>query len=164
MNKHRYRVLFSKTLQRFIVTSELAKTTTSGNTERGDLKCGQYSAYFSFYPSLQSLTFAVFCALGFVSLISPSAYAETLMIQADSTAAANQRPLVLQTANGLPQVNIQTPNDQGLSHNRYSHFDVDAQGAILNNSRKNTQTQQGGWIQGNPYLAGGEAKVILNEV
>ena len=164
MNKHRYRVLFSKTLQRFIVTSELAKTTTSGNTERGDLKCGQSSAYFSFYPSLQSLTFAVFCALGFVSLISPSAYAETLMIQADSTAAANQRPLVLQTANGLPQVNIQTPNDQGLSHNRYSHFDVDAQGAILNNSRKNRQTQQGGWIQGNPYLAGGEAKVILNEV
>ena len=164
MNKHRYRVLFSKTLQRFIVTSELAKTTTSGNTERGDLKCGQSSACFSFYPSLQSLTFAVFCALGFVSLISPSAYAETLMIQADSTAAANQRPVVLQTANGLPQVNIQTPNDQGLSHNRYSHFDVDTQGAILNNSRKNTQTQQGGWIQGNPYLAGGEAKVILNEV
>ena len=164
MNKHRYRVLFSKTLQRFIVTSELAKTTTSGNTERGDLKCGQSSACFSFYPSLQSLTFPVFCALGFVSLISPSAYAETLMIQADSTAAVSQRPVVLQTANGLPQVNIQTPNDQGLSHNRYSHFDVDTQGAILNNSRKNTQTQQGGWIQGNPYLAGGEAKVILNEV
>ena len=164
MNKHRYRVLFSKTLQRFIVTSELAKTTTAGNTERDYLKCGQSLACFSFYPSLQSLTFAVFCALGFVSLISPSAYAETLMIQADSTAAANQRPVVLQTANGLPQVNIQTPNDQGLSHNRYSHFDVDTQGAILNNSRKNTQTQQGGWIQGNPYLAGGEAKVILNEV
>lgn len=164
MNKHRYRILFSKTLQRFIVTSELAKTTTAGNTETGDLKCGQSSACFSFYPSLQSLTFAVFCALGFVSLISPSSYAETLMIQADSTAVANQRPVVLQTANGLPQVNIQTPNDQGLSHNRYSHFDVDTQGAILNNSRKNTQTQQGGWIQGNPYLAGGEAKVILNEV
>ena len=164
MNKHRYRVLFSKTLQRFIVTSELAKTTTAGNTEKGDLKCGQSSACFSFYPSLQSLTFAVFCALGFISLISPSAYAETLMIQADSTAVANQRPVVLQTANGLPQVNIQTPNDQGLSHNRYSHFDVDTQGAILNNSRKNTQTQQGGWIQGNPYLAGDEAKVILNEV
>ena len=164
MNKHRYRVLFSKTVQRFIVTSELAKTATAGNTETGDLKCGQYSAYFSFYPSLQSLTFAVFCALGFVSFISPSVYAETLMIQADSAAATNQRPVVLQTANGLPQVNIQTPNEQGLSHNRYTHFDVDTQGAILNNSRKNTQTQQGGWIQGNPYLAGGEAKVILNEV
>ena len=161
MNKHRYRVLFSKTLQRFIVTSELAKTTTAGNTERDYLKCGQSLACFSFYPSLQSLTFAVFCALGFVSLISPSAYAETLMIQADSTAAANQRPVVLQTANGLPQVNIQTPNDQGLSHNRYSHFDVDTQGAILNNSRKNTQTQQGGWIQGNPYLTGGESGSLV---
>ena len=164
MNKHRYRVLFSKTLQRFIVTSELAKTATAGNTETGDLKCSQYSAYFSFYPSLQSLTFAVFCALGFVSFISPSAHAETLMIQADSAAATNQRPVILQTANGLPQVNIQTPNEQGLSHNRYTQFDVDTQGAILNNSRKNTQTQQSGWIQGNPYLAGGEAKVILNEV
>ena len=46
MNKHRYRILFSKTLQRFIVTSELAKTTTAGNTETGDLKCGQSSACF----------------------------------------------------------------------------------------------------------------------
>ncbi|VEH67565.1 protein PfhB1 [Rodentibacter pneumotropicus] len=64
----------------------------------------------------------------------------------------------------MPQVNIQTPNEQGLSHNKYSKFDVDTKGAILNNSRTNVQTQQGGWVQGNPYLARGEAKVILNEV
>nr|WP_077495297.1 hypothetical protein [Rodentibacter ratti] len=65
---------------------------------------------------------------------------------------------------GLPQVNIQTPNAQGLSHNKYSKFDVDTKGAVLNNSRTNVQTQQGGWVQGNSYLARGEAKVILNEV
>ncbi|OOF54307.1 hypothetical protein BKK55_09560 [Rodentibacter genomosp. 2] len=87
-----------------------------------------------------------------------------LIIQADKSAPKNQQPIVLQTANGLPQVNIQTPNEQGLSHNKYSRFDVDTKGAILNNSRTNVQTQQGGWIQGNPYLARGEAKVILNEV
>ncbi|MFC1102624.1 filamentous hemagglutinin N-terminal domain-containing protein [Pasteurella multocida] len=51
-----------------------------------------------------------------------------------------------------------------LSHNKYSKFDVDTQGAILNNSRTNVQTQQAGWVQGNPYLAKGEAKIILNEV
>ena len=34
----------------------------------------------------------------------------------------------------------------------------------MNNSRTNVQTQQGGLITGNPYLARGEAKVILNEV
>ncbi|KAF5294703.1 hypothetical protein FQR65_LT19959 [Abscondita terminalis] len=38
------------------------------------------------------------------------------------------------------------------------------EGAILNNARNNTQTQLGGWVQGNPWLAKGEAKVILNEV
>lgn len=61
-------------------------------------------------------------------------------------------------------MNIQTPNDKGLSHNKYSKFDVDTKGAILNNSRTQTQTQLAGTIQANPYLARGEAKVILNEV
>ncbi|RRD86655.1 two-partner secretion domain-containing protein, partial [Conchiformibius steedae] len=42
--------------------------------------------------------------------------------------------------------------------------DVDSRGAILNNSRRNTQTQLGGWIQGNPWLATGEARVIVNQV
>ncbi|WP_179108725.1 hemagglutinin repeat-containing protein [Rodentibacter caecimuris] len=87
-----------------------------------------------------------------------------MIIQADKSAPKTQQPIVLQTANGLPQVNIQTPNEQGLSHNKYSKFDVDTKGAILNNSRTHVQTQQGGWVQGNPYLARGEAKVILNEV
>ena len=37
-------------------------------------------------------------------------------------------------------------------------------GAVLNNARKAAQTQMAGWVQGNPNLARGEAKVILNEV
>lgn len=52
----------------------------------------------------------------------------------------------------------------GVSRNTYTQFDVGQEGAILNNSRNNTQTQIGGWVQGNPWLATGEAKVILNEV
>ncbi len=35
---------------------------------------------------------------------------------------------------------------------------------MLNNARKAAQTQMAGWVQGNPNLARGEAKVILNEV
>lgn len=89
---------------------------------------------------------------------------ETLIIKADPSAPKNQQPIILQTASGLPQVNIQTPNDKGLSHNKYAKFDVAEKGAILNNSRKAVQTQQGGWVQGNPYLVRGEAKAILNEV
>ncbi|WP_338809082.1 filamentous hemagglutinin N-terminal domain-containing protein [Neisseria leonii] len=85
-------------------------------------------------------------------------------IQADTSAPSNQQPTVLQTANGLPQVNIQTPTAGGVSVNQYRQFDVDRQGAVLNNSRRTVQTRQAGWIQGNPWLARGEAKVIVNQV
>ena len=79
-------------------------------------------------------------------------------------APASQRPTVLTAANGVPLVNIQTPSAAGVSHNAYSQFDVQAQGLILNNARNNVATQLGGWVQGNPWLARGSARVILNEV
>ena len=85
-------------------------------------------------------------------------------ITADPSAAANQRATVLQTANAIPQVNIQTPSSAGVSRNSYSQFDVQRNGVILNNARTATQTQIGGWVQGNPWLSAGSAKVILNEV
>lgn len=66
--------------------------------------------------------------------------------------------------NGTPVVNIQTPSAAGVSRDTYSQFDVQCNGAILNNSRTNVQTQLGGWVQGNPWLATGSARVILNEV
>ena len=85
-------------------------------------------------------------------------------IVADPNAAANQRATVLQTANAIPQVNIQTPSSAGISRNSYSQFDVQRAGVILNNARTATQTQLGGWVQGNPWLSAGSAKIILNEV
>ncbi len=96
-----------------------------------------------------------------VTLLSQPARAQ---ITADQTAPANQQPIVTQTANGVPLVNIQTPSAAGVSRNTYTQFDVGSQGVILNNARVNTQTQLGGWIQGNPYLPGSSARVILNEV
>ena len=85
-------------------------------------------------------------------------------IVADPNAAANQRATVLQTANAIPQINIQTPSSAGISRNSYSQFDVQRAGVILNNARTATQTQLGGWVQGNPWLSAGSAKIILNEV
>ncbi|WP_457395810.1 filamentous hemagglutinin N-terminal domain-containing protein, partial [Roseateles sp. P5_E1] len=80
------------------------------------------------------------------------------------TAPGNERPTVLAGPNGVPMVNITTPSAGGVSRNRYAQFDVGPEGAILNNARGQTQTQLGGWVQGNPWLATGSAKVILNEV
>ena len=76
----------------------------------------------------------------------------------------SQRPTVLVAPNGVPLVNIQTPSAAGVSRNIYSSFNVAPNGAILNNSRTQVQTQLGGWVQGNPSLATGSARVILNEV
>jgi filamentous hemagglutinin len=71
---------------------------------------------------------------------------------------------VLAAPNGVPLVNITTPSAAGVSRNTWRQFDVGAPGAILNNSRTDTPTQLGGWVQGNPWLAAGSARVILNEV
>lgn len=75
-----------------------------------------------------------------------------------------QRPVVLAAPNGVPVANIATPSAAGVSRNVFSQFDVGPNGAILANNRGNVQTQLGGWIQGNPFLANGPARIILNEV
>lgn len=82
----------------------------------------------------------------------------------NSSMPGNTQPVVLQTANGLPQVNIQTPNSAGVSLNNYSQFDVQKNGAVLNNSPVDTQTQLAGWVHGNPLLTGSTANVIVNQV
>ena len=162
MNKRHYKVIFSRVLNQLVVVSELAKSQGKAQSENVSSE-QEKTGLFSTALSLNPIHFSLMLALGFVFL-SPSVYAEDMAIRADKSAPGNQQPTVLQTGNGLPQVNIQTPSAGGVSRNQYSQFDVAEKGAVLNNARKAAQTQMAGWVQGNPNLARGEAKVILNEV
>ncbi len=73
-------------------------------------------------------------------------------------------PKTEEARNGMTVVNINTPNDKGLSHNQYDAFNVDNKGLILNNANRSVNTELAGYIMGNPNLVGPTANTILNEV
>lgn len=157
MNKNLHRIIFnSKRGQRMVV----AETASSQGKAAGGETPG-VAASGDLLACLRPLRFAVLSALGAVLWLQPAVQAQVI---ADPSAPASQRPTILQTANGLPQVNIQSPSAGGVSRNTYIQFDVPQGGVILNNSRGNVQTQLGGFVPGNPWLATGAARVILNEV
>lgn len=93
-----------------------------------------------------------------MALQPPMAYAQVV------AAGAGSRPVVDTAANGVPVIQIVAPNKAGVSHNQYQQYNVGQQGLILNNSGKIVGTQQAGYINGNPNLGAGGAKIILNEV
>ncbi|MCP1262004.1 hemagglutinin repeat-containing protein [Serratia sp. S0636] len=156
MNKHCYRLIFSRTHGELRVVSELARSCSSEPGQRiGSGITGGSRLWVTVRRSVW--------LLGLLMLAGP-VMADGIV--ADGGANPSQRPEVITTQNGLPQVNITAPNQAGVSHNQYQQFDVDAKGAILNNSAVMTATQMAGMIQGNPNLNpnSAPARVILNEV
>ena len=85
-------------------------------------------------------------------------------IVADASAPEAQRPYVTETANGIPLVQIARPDGNDVSVNHYEAFSVPERGAILNNAFLFSNTQLAGYIEGNPNLSGGPARIIVNEV
>lgn len=82
----------------------------------------------------------------------------------DTTAPGNRYPLVQETANGIPLVNISAPSAGGVSRNDYDRFNVPEKGVILNNSYTLSKTELAGYVQGNANMAQGPAKIIVNQV
>lgn len=159
MNKHLHRIIFNKARGVLMAVAECASSHSRGDARvsRGADIDAETAASWLLRPAALAILLVTSGTVGFIP------YAEAQIV-ADPTAPRNQQPIILNAANGVPVVNIQTPSAAGVSRNTYSQFDVQANGAILNNARSNVQTQQGGWVQGNPWLATGSARVILNEV
>ena len=165
MNRTLYKVVFNKHRNCMMVVAENAKREgkNTADTQATGISSNDIAGFTGFIHSISVISFSLSLLLGSALLLT-SPYADAQNIVADKSAPAQQQPTIIQTGNGIPQANIQTPTAAGVSVNQYSHFNVDNHGAVLNNSRRNIQTQLGGWIQGNPWLAGGEARVIVNQV
>ena len=58
-----------------------------------------------------------------------------------------------ESRNGVPIVNISTPNDRGVSINEFKEYNVDEKGQILNNADNVGRSYLGGLINANPNLA-----------
>ena len=103
------------------------------------------------------------------ALLASLFYTDTILLAAspilpDTKAPSDRQPLVQETASGIPLVNIAAPSAGGVSRNDYERFNVPEKGAILNNSYTLSKTELAGFVQGNANMAGGPAKIILNQV
>ncbi|MFV5377363.1 DUF637 domain-containing protein [Acinetobacter calcoaceticus] len=163
MNKNSYRIIYSKARQMFVAVAENVRSQTKAS---GQSEASSQSQINNIESQAFHQLWQVKALVASMSLWMPLApvYAG---IVADSAANAANRAVIAAGKNSagtvVPVVNIQTPKN-GISHNIYKQFDVLAEGVVLNNSRQGATTQTVGNVAANPFLATGEARVILNEV
>ncbi|WP_322026758.1 hemagglutinin repeat-containing protein [Burkholderia sp. BCC1977] len=155
MNKNQYRLVFSRVRGMLVAVEETAHAT--GKVSKGEATCSVNSRVPSMLASfaLRHAAFAVLVVAG----------ATPMWANAQIVGAGANAPSVIQTQNGLPQVNINKPGNAGVSLNTYNQFDVSKSGAILNNSPTIVNTQQAGMINGNPNFGPNDAaRIIVNQV
>ncbi|HZZ11404.1 MAG TPA: filamentous hemagglutinin N-terminal domain-containing protein, partial [Paraburkholderia sp.] len=151
MNRKIYRLVYSRLRGMLVAVGEAAAATGG---QAGETTAGSRKSYPVFF-SLRQIALAALVLLG--ALPSWSG--------AQIVPGGAHAPSVVQTRNGLDQVNINRPSGAGVSMNTYGQFDVQQRGAILNNSPTIVQTQQAGMINGNPNFGPGQsARVIVNQV
>ncbi|CAG4921087.1 two-partner secretion domain-containing protein [Paraburkholderia gardini] len=158
MNKSIYRVIFNAARGLWTAVQETATGTGKGRSAGMHRRTPLMRVCVSFVDmlSMRHVAFAAMCALGMQPL-----WADAQVVVAPTSGS---RPAVGVTANGLPIVQIATPNGAGVSNNAYTSYNVGQSGLILNNSATSVQTQLGGYVTGNPNLAVGSARVIVNQV
>lgn len=105
------------------------------------------------------LSFSIWLAV-FALLCARTAFADALP---DAVAPAAQQAGV-DFAGTTPVVRITRPDSAGISHNKWTAFDVPLQGLVLNNATGATTSALVGSLGANANLNGTAARLILNEV
>ncbi|AHI76301.1 hemagglutination activity domain protein [Burkholderia thailandensis USAMRU Malaysia  len=124
MNNKTYRLVYSRLRGMVVAVEETAAA--AGKSAGGETRAGRRSRTVR----------AASVAMAVSGILPVPALAQIV----PTPGAGTQ---VIQTQNGLPQVNVARPSSAGVSVNTYNQFDVQKAGAILNNSASMVQTQQG---------------------
>lgn len=145
MNKHCYRLIFSKILGFLIPVAE----TTNAACKPGQTRGASTSTLPPVGWLLKALPLALLGVMPYT--------------QAQIVVPPGQSGQMSRSAGGVPVMDINNPNSKGLSHNRLSEFNVANPGLIFNNSMRDGNSQIGGHVIHNPNLTR-EARAILTEV
>ncbi len=134
----------------------------SGNIAKYEGTAAMKSFVYLLKQSLMRLTTALVVA----ELCIPSIPLHAGDITIDTSVPVNQRPTLDRAQNGVTIINLSRTTAGGVSVNRFTEYNVDANGIILNNSANMGVSVLGGAIYGNPNYQydGREASIVVNEV
>ncbi|WP_339002352.1 hemagglutinin repeat-containing protein [Fusobacterium animalis] len=101
--------------------------------------------------------FRKFITIIFLFMYNIEIFAANLVV--DPNSAHNTKLDV--APNGVPVVNISTPNDKGISINEFSEYNIDEKGQVLNNADNYGRSHLAGIISANPNLAPNQAANLI---
>ena len=103
-----------------------------------------------------------------VTLSGVIAFAPMVPVHADlivdPTASQEFRPSIGASSTAVPVINIVPPTAGGVSHNKFTDYDIGSTGLIHNNSLTSGTAKLGGTVGANPNFSGTAATTIVNEV
>ena len=107
---------------------------------------------------------AIIASIAIILLQIEAVYSEILPHNTDVTKVPE---IIIHQQTKVPVINIVAPDASGMSHNRYDRFDVESQGALINNATEKTKSQiLNEEVEANKNFLkeNKSARLILNEV
>ncbi|WP_336018999.1 two-partner secretion domain-containing protein [Fusobacterium polymorphum] len=106
---------------------------------------------------MRNKVFRKFITIIFLLIYNIEIFAANLVVDPNS----KNNTKLDKAANGVPIVNISTPNKNGISINDFSEYNIGKEGQIINNADNVGRSHLGGIINANPNLAPNQAANLV---
>ena len=106
---------------------------------------------------MRNKVFRKFITIIFLLIYNIEIFAANLVVDPNSKNSTK----LDKAANGVPIVNISTPNKNGISINDFSEYNIGKEGQIINNADNVGRSHLGGIINANPNLAPNQAANLV---